>query len=281
MLSSENVRKKMGFRSLAELSKNFQDRQKACPVLKELVAQVESIPIDLPEQDEMAAVSQTTCSTTGTLKKVFQSKGFGFLAPSDGSQDVFLHFRDIANGSSRDLVVGTKMHFELTVDECKNRKARNAIVLLTKSCEPATPMALESMADLASQTYSRHFLLGAFGSFLKFDGVLDKNPGVPSAKYMPRTNRKTFYEEDPNLNDEQRVMKLEARLSHESGADKNNVDTFGDSAKSGWSFEEAVEANSKVGRCRFGSGDSTPTDAGDTVSECETVVHIRDGIEYQ
>merc|ERR1711904_613871 len=82
-------------------------------------------------------------------------------------------------------------------------------------------------------------------------------------------HEKSLYEEDPELNDEECVIRLEARLSHESGADKNNADTFGDSAKTGWSFEEALEANSKFARHRFGSGDSTPTDAGETSSECD------------
>lgn len=263
----------MGFRSLAELTKSFQEKQKTCPFSKELSAQVETLNVDLPEQDVMSTVGQTICTSTGILQKVFQSKGFGFIAPSDGSQDVFLHFRDIVNGGPRALVVGTEMHFELIIDACNNRKARNAIV--TTPCEVVTSIAVASLADLAGQTYSRQFLLGTFESFRKCNGLLDKNPGVPTAKHVPRPKKKkAFYEEDPNLNDEQCVIRLEARLSHESGADKNNTDTFGDLAKSGWSFEEALIANSKVGRCRFGSGsgDLTPTDAGDTASECEYAI---------
>jgi CspA family cold shock protein len=258
-----------GFRSLAELTKNFQEKQRACPVLKELSTHVESLPLEFTEPDEVLAISQTTGSTqvTGTLRKVFPNKGFAFIAPSDGSRDVFLHFRDLVNGGSRDLVVGAELYFELFIDEHRNRKARNAS--MSKVCEAETSIALQSSADPATQVYNRQFLVSTLGCLRRSVGFLNDNPGVPTTRYMPRNNGKSLYEENPELNDEDCVIRLEARLSYESGADKNNADTFGDAVKGGWSFEEALEANNKFARCRFGSGDSTPTQVGDSSSECE------------
>jgi len=54
--------------------------------------------------------------------------------------------------------------------------------------------------------------------------------------------------EDPRLDDEMLISRLEARLSRESGADARNEETFGsDMASSGgWSFEEALEANGRL-----------------------------------
>ena len=45
--------------------------------------------------------------------------------------------------------------------------------------------------------------------------------------------------QDPCLDDGALLAQMETRLSRESGADRNNQETFGDSdCASGWSFEE-------------------------------------------
>ncbi|CAE7355225.1 CALS12 [Symbiodinium natans] len=50
----------------------------------------------------------------GTLKKVMD--GCGFIENSDGSGDVFVHFSQLAHGSSDDLIVGTVMTFDIQED---------------------------------------------------------------------------------------------------------------------------------------------------------------------
>lgn len=234
---------------------------------------VKALPAGSAEQPEAISVHQMTCANVGILKKVFQNKGFGFIAPVDGSQDVFLHFREILGGDARDLVVGTEFHFNLFIDESGMRKAKN--VTVARSQEVETYPATERPTNVACQRYSRQTLLGAFETLFKEDSLLESSPGLPKwismPRYDPQQKGTSFYEEDPDLNDEHCVIKLEARLSHESGADANNIDTFGDSVKGGWSFEQALDANSKVGQLQFGlqSGDSTPTAAADAASECE------------
>ena len=53
---------------------------------------------------------------TGTLKKFMDGKGFGFIENSDGSGDVFVHFSQLTNGGSDDMIVGTEMTFDIEED---------------------------------------------------------------------------------------------------------------------------------------------------------------------
>jgi len=48
---------------------------------------------------------------TGTVKWFNESKGFGFITPSDGGKDVFVHFSAINSGGFRTLVEGQSVSF--------------------------------------------------------------------------------------------------------------------------------------------------------------------------
>ncbi len=50
---------------------------------------------------------------TGTVKWFNSDKGYGFIAPSDGSADVFAHFSAIVEtGGRRDLYEGQQVEFD-------------------------------------------------------------------------------------------------------------------------------------------------------------------------
>ena len=49
---------------------------------------------------------------TGTVKWFNESKGFGFIAPSDGSADVFVHFSAIEGSGFKTLAEGQQVSFE-------------------------------------------------------------------------------------------------------------------------------------------------------------------------
>ncbi len=51
--------------------------------------------------------------TTGSVKWFNESKGFGFIAPADGSEDVFVHFSAIEGSGFRTLVEGQTVTFEV------------------------------------------------------------------------------------------------------------------------------------------------------------------------
>ena len=50
---------------------------------------------------------------TGTVKWFNESKGFGFITPSDGGKDVFAHFSAIASEGFRTLTEGQKVTYDV------------------------------------------------------------------------------------------------------------------------------------------------------------------------
>ena len=49
---------------------------------------------------------------TGTVKWFNATKGFGFIAPDDGSADLFVHFSAIEGNGYRELSEGQRVQFE-------------------------------------------------------------------------------------------------------------------------------------------------------------------------
>ena len=50
---------------------------------------------------------------TGTVKWFNDAKGYGFIAPEDGSKDVFVHHSAIAGSGFKTLAEGAKVEFEV------------------------------------------------------------------------------------------------------------------------------------------------------------------------
>ncbi|PHM28498.1 transcription antiterminator/RNA stability regulator CspE [Xenorhabdus budapestensis] len=50
---------------------------------------------------------------TGLVKWFNADKGFGFISPSDGSKDVFVHFSAVQSNDYRTLFEGQKVEFSI------------------------------------------------------------------------------------------------------------------------------------------------------------------------
>ncbi|MFC3096116.1 cold-shock protein [Alteromonas sediminis] len=66
-------------------------------------------------------------TVTGTVKWFNEDKGFGFITPTDGGKDVFVHFRAIQSEGYKTLVEGQQVNFTVEQGQ-KGPQAANVTV---------------------------------------------------------------------------------------------------------------------------------------------------------
>ena len=62
---------------------------------------------------------------TGTVKWFNDSKGFGFITPDGGGEDLFAHFSAINMAGFKTLKEGQKVSFEVTMGHNGKKQASN------------------------------------------------------------------------------------------------------------------------------------------------------------
>jgi CspA family cold shock protein len=72
---------------------------------------------------------------TGTVKWFNDAKGFGFIEPESGGEDVFAHFSAIQMEGFRTLKQGGRVRFEV-VQGPKGQLAQNISAIDTPTIEP-------------------------------------------------------------------------------------------------------------------------------------------------
>jgi len=60
----------------------------------------------------------------GTVKFYNETRGFGFIAPEDGGNDVFVHATALERAGMTGLVEGQKVSFDTEID---NRSGKTAV----------------------------------------------------------------------------------------------------------------------------------------------------------
>lgn len=63
---------------------------------------------------------------TGIVKWFSQLKGYGFIQPDDGGQEVFAHYSKIEGSGYRNLYEGDEVEFEVA-DEGRGPMAKNIV----------------------------------------------------------------------------------------------------------------------------------------------------------
>ncbi|MSO85413.1 MAG: cold-shock protein [Rhodospirillales bacterium] len=66
---------------------------------------------------------------TGTVKWFNPAKGFGFIAPSDGSKDAFVHISAVERAGLSGLKEGQKVSYELRPGQNGKSSAENLAVI--------------------------------------------------------------------------------------------------------------------------------------------------------
>jgi CspA family cold shock protein len=66
---------------------------------------------------------------TGTVKWFNPAKGFGFIAPSDGSKDAFVHISAVERAGLSGLKEGQKVSYELQPGQNGKSSAENLSVI--------------------------------------------------------------------------------------------------------------------------------------------------------
>ena len=66
----------------------------------------------------------------GNSEVVQRSKGFGFIEPSDGSKDVFVHISAVERAGLGGLAEGQKVQFELKTDKMRGKVSAENLSLV-------------------------------------------------------------------------------------------------------------------------------------------------------
>lgn len=80
---------------------------------------------------------------TGTVKWFNNAKGYGFIVPEEGGEDLFAHFSAVNMDGYKTLSAGDQVQFDVTVGD-KGPQATDIVPIATETSTPATEPEAEN-----------------------------------------------------------------------------------------------------------------------------------------
>ncbi|WP_249674184.1 cold-shock protein [Pseudomonas abieticivorans] len=71
---------------------------------------------------------------TGSVKHIFDKKGFGFITPDEGDEDLYFHIKSVETGDSgiQSLSDGDRVSYEDGAVDANGRKIATHVVVLAR-----------------------------------------------------------------------------------------------------------------------------------------------------
>ena len=79
---------------------------------------------------DASCVSERKLMATGIVKWFNGQKGFGFIQPTDGSSDVFVHISAVERAGMTGLGEGQKVSYELKTDKMRGKTSAENLALI-------------------------------------------------------------------------------------------------------------------------------------------------------
>jgi cold shock protein len=86
-------------------------------------------PVEQESRDRHATCALEKKMPTGTVKWFNGQKGFGFIQPNDGGQDVFVHISAVERAGLAGLAEGQKVSFEIKADKMRGKASAENLSL--------------------------------------------------------------------------------------------------------------------------------------------------------